>query len=114
MERGGSMTKRWAAFLALGIFLIASSTRAENAVPTKEWTLLIFLNGNNSLEQAAYDDIREMERVVQDDRVNVVVQFAALHATTTNRVLISRNTTPYSAAEGVQSYHSTVLHHMPV
>jgi hypothetical protein len=39
-----------------------------------EWTVLVFLNGDNSLEPMALDDFKEMARVGSSDRVHVVAQ----------------------------------------
>src|SRR3954464_9694763 len=39
-----------------------------------DWTVLVFLNGDNSLEPMALDDFKEMARVGSTDRVNVVAQ----------------------------------------
>ena len=37
----------------------------------KEWTVLVFLNGDNNLEYYAIDDFNEMERVGSDAAANV-------------------------------------------
>lgn len=39
-----------------------------------EWTILVFVNGDNDLERYALGDVNEMEAVGSDERVNVVVQ----------------------------------------
>lgn len=44
------------------------------ASPIPEWTLLIFVNGDNDLEASALADISEMEQVGSTDAVNVLVQ----------------------------------------
>jgi Clostripain family/PKD domain len=38
------------------------------------WTFLVFVNGDNNLEEAALDDLQEMEQVGSTDDVNIVVQ----------------------------------------
>lgn len=43
--------------------------------PLAEWTILVFLNGDNNLEPYALSDFREMARVGSTDRVNIVTQF---------------------------------------
>jgi len=40
-----------------------------------EWTILIFLNGDNNLEKFALKDFTEMSRVSLPDNVNVILQF---------------------------------------
>lgn len=44
------------------------------ARPGAEWTLLVFVNGDNDLETYALGDLNEMEVVGSTDEVNVVVQ----------------------------------------
>lgn len=44
----------------------------ENPLP--EWTVMVYLNGDNDLEDAALEDLNEMEQVGSDDQVQVVVQ----------------------------------------
>ena len=41
---------------------------------TADWTLMVFVNGDNDLEGAALDDLNEMEQVGSSGQVNVVVQ----------------------------------------
>jgi hypothetical protein len=43
--------------------------------PTAEWTIMIFLNGDNNLEPFGLQDFREMARVGSTAQVNIVVQF---------------------------------------
>ena len=44
--------------------------------PMAEWTILVYMNGDNSLEAAAVADFKEMARVVNPaQKVRVVVQF---------------------------------------
>lgn len=40
-----------------------------------EWTVMVFLNGDNSLEKHAIDDFKEMAGVGSTDKVNIIVQF---------------------------------------
>lgn len=44
------------------------------ALGLAEWTILVFVNGDNDLERYALGDVNEMEAVGSDERVNVVVQ----------------------------------------
>jgi hypothetical protein len=50
-----------------------SDPPANNKIP--EWTILVFLNGDNNLESAAIVDFLEMATVGSSDNVNIVVQF---------------------------------------
>ncbi|MBB4232622.1 clostripain-related cysteine peptidase [Rhizobium mongolense] len=40
-----------------------------------EWTVMVFLNADNNLEQFGLKDFREMAKVGSDSNVNIVVQF---------------------------------------
>ncbi|RLG08063.1 MAG: hypothetical protein DRN68_04465, partial [Thaumarchaeota archaeon] len=39
-----------------------------------QWTVMVYMNGDNDLEGAAIDDLNEMEAVGSDDCLNIVVQ----------------------------------------
>ena len=45
-----------------------------NAAHLMDWTILVYMNGDNSLESAAIGDINEMEMVGSSDSVNIIVQ----------------------------------------
>lgn len=47
----------------------------QEASETKEWTVMVYINGDNNLEGAGVDDINEMEQIGSTDDVNIVVQF---------------------------------------
>lgn len=57
-----------ALFMAVTVFAAPSEA-------VKEWTVGVFLNGDNNLEGAGIDDITEMEKVGSNDDLNIVVQF---------------------------------------
>jgi hypothetical protein len=65
------MFKTTVATIATLLFL----SHAQAAEP-KEWTFLVFLNGNNSLSSFATEDVNEMEAVGSTNQLDVVVQFA--------------------------------------
>lgn len=52
------------------LFLLVSFTHAQ-----KEWTIMVFLNGDNNLEGAGVKDVNEMEMIGSTDDVDVIVQF---------------------------------------
>lgn len=66
----------------------------------KNWTVLVFLNGDNNLERAGIRDVNEMELTIDTTLYNVVVQFDRHPSydttngdwTTTRRYLITRDT----------------------
>ncbi len=69
----------------------------------KEWTILVFINGDNNLEGAGIDDINEMEKVGSTDDVNIVVEIDRTSGydysngdwTTTRRYYITKDSDPY-------------------
>ncbi len=58
-----------------------------------EWTIMVFLNGDNNLESYAYQDVNEMEAAHPGPYVNVVVQFDTKSGTT-KRYLIRGDNDP--------------------
>lgn len=59
---------------------------------SKEWTFMVFLNGHNNLDDFGEVNIKQMEKVGSNDRVNIVVQWASL-GKPTKRMLIQRSET---------------------
>ncbi len=49
--------------------------RAATQAPEAEWTIMVFMNGDNNLEKFAKLDFDEISKVAFDPRVNVLVQF---------------------------------------
>ncbi len=68
------------------------------ARPVSEWTVMVFMNGDNNLESAALRDLEEMGRVGSTDRMNVVVQLDLLTEQGTRRFRVAKGmTSPPSA-----------------
>ncbi len=44
------------------------------AGPAKEWTIMVFVNGKNNLEEYALKDMNEMELVGSTDKLNIVTE----------------------------------------
>lgn len=44
-------------------------------VPVKKWTFIVYLDGDNNLEDAALRDLNEMERVGSNSDINILVLF---------------------------------------
>lgn len=66
--------------LIIGLFLACNGTNENaNKSGTKttpvDWTVLVYLNGDNDLEQYAIDDFLEMSKVGSSDRVHIIAQF---------------------------------------
>lgn len=57
---------------ALAAYAATGSAYAQAA--EKDWTFLVFADGDNNLEGAAIDDLNEMEVAGSSDQVNIVVQ----------------------------------------
>ncbi len=53
------------------LFLLQANVFSQSA----KWTLLIYLDGDNDLEDAGIEDMNEMEVVGSGDSVNILVQF---------------------------------------
>lgn len=89
-----------------GIFylctLIFFSATTFAAPPVeKEWALLTFLNGFNSLDSFGYKDINEMEKVGSTDRVHVVTQWASLKTKQVQRIYVNKDSDPNTVTSPV-------------
>jgi len=73
----------------LGLFLAAAPAGAANA--KKDWTMMVFINGNNNLDDYGALNINQMEKVGSTDHLNIVVQWASDAATTTKRLLVKKD-----------------------
>jgi len=57
----------------------AEAQRAAVPPPPKPWTVMVFMNGKNNLEQDALDNFRQMASVPRpSDNLNLVVEFGRL------------------------------------
>jgi hypothetical protein len=74
----------------LGIFLLFTSQ--VEAKTQKDWTMLVFLDGHNNLDQFGALNITQMEKVGSSDNLNIVVQWASQEASTTKRLLVQKST----------------------
>lgn len=64
----------------------------EPTIPRmKEWTMLVFLNGHNNLDNFGTLNMNQMEAVGSTDQVNVVVQWATMKASSTKRYYITKD-----------------------
>lgn len=66
---------------------------AEEA-PIKDWTFLVFLNGHNNLDSFGSMNIKQMEEVGSNDKINIVVQWASMENKGTQRLLVQKSTDP--------------------
>jgi len=68
------------------------STQAK-AADKKDWTMLVYLNGNNNLDDFGAKNIEQMQQVGSTNQLNVVVQWASLAASDTKRLLVQKDPT---------------------
>jgi len=84
----------------VGIFLLFI-TSAVLGAPVKDWTFLIYINGNNNLHKAAVQNIKAMEQIGSDDRMNIVVQWADKKSSETARMLIQPSKDPHQVTSSM-------------
>jgi len=83
------------ALLASSLFVVSFSIGALAAQPVeKDWTLLVYLNGDNDLDGFGATNIKQMETVGSTNNLNIVVQWASESAGTTKRLLVQKASDP--------------------
>jgi hypothetical protein len=79
--------------LALSVAFVSSGIlNSAQAAQPKEWTFLVFLNGNNSLDSFGPVNLKQMEKIGSTANVNIVVQWASLSTHKVSRLLIQKST----------------------
>jgi hypothetical protein len=73
------------------VLLIGSLLFSGVLSATKEWTLLVYLNGNNNLDDFGSLNLNQMETVGSTNDINIVVQWASLSTNSTKRLLIQKD-----------------------
>jgi hypothetical protein len=63
--------------------------------------LLVYINGNNSLDSFGAVNLKEMEKVGSTDKINVVAQWASYSDRSTKRLLIQKSTDPSNVTSPV-------------
>jgi hypothetical protein len=81
----------FAGVFLMSMTLFSNSARAEQAKAQKEWTFLLFLNGNNNLDYFGAYNINQMEEVGSNENLNMVVQWASIGKRTTKRLLVTKD-----------------------
>lgn len=79
--------------LSAGMSCLSISAIAAPAAP-KEWTIIVYLDGNNSLDSYATVNLLQMEQVGSTAQMNIVVEWASLARNDTERLLIEKSTDP--------------------
>ncbi|MCG2726488.1 MAG: clostripain-related cysteine peptidase [Elusimicrobia bacterium] len=57
---------------------VSAADKGGDSLSAKEWTIMIYMNGKNSLQRAAFENINEMEKVGSSAEFNVVVEFGQI------------------------------------
>jgi len=89
------------------VLFLVSYSRANATTP--QWTFLIFMNGDNDLEDAAIEDINEMEMIGSTDKVQIIVQIdrnpgydmSNGNWTDTRRIFIKKDDDPHEITSPV-------------
>ena len=68
----------------------AFATSMLEPTATKEWTILVFMNGDNNLDDFGLKDFKEMEKVGSTAQLNVVVQYDQSRGKPAKRYLVHR------------------------
>jgi len=55
-----------------------AGTQINSAKEVKEWTVMVYLNGKNNLEDCGLIDVNEMEMIGSSDKVNVVLELGRI------------------------------------
>jgi hypothetical protein len=89
------MTKPLLGRIALGLSILMLSTvsfakEVKATAEAKDWTVLVFLNGHNSLDSFGKMNIDQMSQVGSSDKVNVVVQWASEINGNTKRLFVKK------------------------
>lgn len=73
----------------------AATTAPAAPAQEKEWNLLVFLNGVNSLDQFGPINLQQMETVGSTDKMNILVEWGSeSNSANTERLLIKKSTDP--------------------
>lgn len=94
-------------FFAIPV-LMGSTAKADSPQQPKDWTILVYLNGNNNLDPFGTTNIEQMEKVGSTDRMNIVVQWASLANGKTQRLLIQKSSNPNAVTSPVVEDMGTV------
>lgn len=81
-------------FCSLAIGAVGFTKTAAASTPEREWTFLIFLNGNNNLDSFGSMNLNQIEKVGSNDKVNVVVQWASLKNKKVQRLFMQKDNNP--------------------
>ncbi len=92
-------------------FILSGVSRADDAStpkPQKEWTFLVYLNGNNNLDSYGALNINQMEKVGSSDDLNIVVQWASYAKKKVNRLYVQKDNNTNAVTSPVVQSMGTV------
>lgn len=89
----GYSMRNFSSLILVSLILSALPGHAANA-QVKDWTVLVFENGNNDLDQYIQMDMNEMEMVGSSDRVNVVAEWGSYDRQKVVRMRMQKDNDP--------------------
>jgi Clostripain family len=75
--------------VVLSILFMVPSAWADGG--KKDWTMLVYINGHNNLDEYGAMNINQMEKVGSNDHLNIVVQWASMAASSTKRLYVTKD-----------------------
>lgn len=76
---------------ALLLILSMLSCSSDSTPPPKTWTILVYLDGDNNLSQAAIADLNELKKATSSPYINIIVQLDLPNSIPTKRYRIINN-----------------------
>lgn len=84
--------KNYQHFKILIMICLMFASFAKAADDVKEWTFLLFLNGNNNLDSFGDVNLKQMEEIGSNKNINLVVQWGSMSRKTVKRLYIKKST----------------------
>lgn len=91
-----------------GLIALVTVLSISAQAAQKEWTMLVFLNGNNNLDSFGTTNLEQMETVGSTNDINVVVQWASESTKSTKRMLIQKSSNGHAVTSPVVQSMPTV------
>lgn len=85
----------------ISVLLVISSTLAQAAAPEREWNFLIFMNGVNSLDTFTTSNLKQMEAVGSNDKINILVQWGTASNSTVKRLRVEKSNDPVNVTSPI-------------
>lgn len=81
-------------FISTLFFVSVILSPLSASAQLKDWTVMVFENGNNDLDEYITKDVNEMETVGSSDRVNVVAEWGSYSRQKVVRMKVQRDNDP--------------------